>query len=360
MRVLAATGICVALAAAAGGAQAREVSIYRGKCGEMTLPTGPTGLESAVRIRTSCGVFAAGADGVRFVGPYRPPWRHDGLLARRGRLVLYDRDRIIWRSRGRNYRGWSWTAGSGGSFAFIAYGGRLYIANVGRAERVAGRINEFPLGWTRRGLLVTSQQWLLRVRTRSGRLVRVLEEGRGARAFDSASRTLLYVTPDRELVRTDGLRAWKVASLPPFRLRAGFELRPLEDGRVALVGNRLVVLDANGSTVAADRRHYNLPVISSRGAIAMVSTGPLDRRSRARESVRLLRPGDRSSTVLYVNEVGALGCGHWPSLAWRGTDLLYSTNEGAVVVIDSRSGSHIDLGPVVRRLPGRFLQASWA
>jgi hypothetical protein len=281
MRAIAATAIAVGLATVDGGAEAREASIYRGACGEVVLPSGPTGLDAAIRIDT-------------------------------------------------------------------------------RHERAVGVRFELPLGWTRTGLLVTVERNVVRARTRSGRLVRIIEERAGNRIFDPDSRTLLYVSRRQELVRTDGFRTQTLASLERLRLDRWVDVRPIEGGRVALVGDRLVVLGSDGSIVASDRRHYNLPVISSRGAIAMISTGPLDGRSRAKESVRLLRPGDRSSTLLFANEVGALGCGHWPTLEWRGDDLLYSTSEGDVVVIDRDGGAQLDLSGVVGRLPGEFLEARWA
>lgn len=52
MRAFLATGIAVSLAALTGGAQAREVSVYRGKCGELVLPQGPSGLPAAIRVET--------------------------------------------------------------------------------------------------------------------------------------------------------------------------------------------------------------------------------------------------------------------------------------------------------------------
>jgi len=57
MRLIAATGIVIALAALTGGAEAREVSIYRGKCGVHMLPAGPAGLPASIQIRTNCGTF---------------------------------------------------------------------------------------------------------------------------------------------------------------------------------------------------------------------------------------------------------------------------------------------------------------
>lgn len=357
MRALLATGIVVTLAALAGGAEAREVSIYRGPCGEAVLPGGPTGLESALRIRTACGVFVADGRGVRFVGTHRPAWKHDGLLARHGRLVFYDRDRVRWRSRGRNYRAVSWVAATQGSLAFQWYGSRLHVADLDGPERAVGRLGEYPLGWTRAGLLVTSQEHVLRARSRAGRLVGVLERRAGTRIFDPRTRTLIYVSRSGALVRTDGRRSQRLIARG---LRRWIGIWPLESGRVALTDRRLTVLDSDGSPLASDRLRGNLAGLTARGAIAMVSTGRFDSRSRSTEWVRLLRPGARSSTLLLTTKVGALGCGHWPTLSWRGDELLYSTTEGHVVVMKPTAGEQVDLTSVVKRLPGKLLHAGWS
>jgi hypothetical protein len=357
MRTLAATAIAVALAVA-GGAEAREASIYRGACGEMVLPSGPTGLDSAIRIETTCGTFAIGRRGARLVGPREKVVGYVGLVGGRGGwLNFYEQGRVRWRSQRRHQ--WGSGVSDRRSLAFLSSRGSLYITDLTRRERAVGVRYEFPLGWTRAGLLVTVRRNVLRVRTRSGRLLRILEERAGNRIFDPESRTLLFVSRGRELVRTDGARTETLVSLERLRLDRWVDVRPIEGGRVALVGDRLVVLGSDGSVVASDRRHYNLPVISSRGVIAMISTGPLDGRSRAKESVRLLRPGDRSSRLLFANEVGALGCGHWPTLKWRGDDLLYSTSEGDVFVINPDGGAQLDLSAVVGHLPGEFLEADW-
>lgn len=357
MRAVVATGIALTLAALAGGAQAREASVYRGKCGEMLLPTGPTGLESKLQVRTACGTFAIDRRGVRSSGPYWAGWKHDGLIARRGRLTLYDKNRVLWRSRGKRHGVASWFVQDGRTFAFMTFGGPLYIGDLDGPERVAGRVGEYPLGWTRRGLLVTSQEHILRARTRSGRLVRILATGAGSRTFDERSRTLLYVSRSGALIRTDGRRSQRLLA---GGLRRWVDVRPLEEGRVAVQQRRLLVLGPDGSVVASDRSRFNLPVITSKGGIAMVVTGRVDGNGRSDESIRLLRPGQRASTLLHRNRVGALGCGHWPTLVWRGEELLYSTSAGQLVVLKPASGGRVDLTAVVKHLPGEFLEARWS
>jgi hypothetical protein len=324
MRAFLATAIAVSLAALTGGAQAREVSVYSGKCGEVVLPQGPSGLPAAIRVETSCGTFVVDGQRVWFLGVRKGRPLLDGLLWERGLLHFYQHGRLMWRSP--PWRG------------------------------------EDLVGWTRANLLLTWREDKLTARAPSGRAVMHFATARNAsHRFDPETRTFLLVSPRRELVRTDGRRSETLAALEPLGLGRFVEIVPLEFLRVALLGDRLVVLDSDGSVVASDRRRRSLPVVSFGGeAIVTISTGAVDGHGRAKEEVRLLRPGDRSSRALFAADVGAQGCGHWPSLEWRGEDLLYSTTEGDVGIIDTDSGDHLDLSTVVRRLPGDFVQAGWS
>ena len=139
----------------------------------------------------------------------------------------------------------SWFVRNGRTFAFLAYGRRLHIADFDRPERAVGRLGEYPLGWTRTGLLVTAQEHVLRARTHSGRIVRILESRAGNRVFDERTRTLLYVSRSGALVRTDGQRT----HAPPNGLRRWVDIRPLEEGRIGVVGRRLLVLAQDGSVL---------------------------------------------------------------------------------------------------------------
>jgi hypothetical protein len=356
MRAVVATGIAFSLAALAGGAQAREVSIYRGKCGEVVPPNVPTGFGTSVNVATTCGRFVMGPHGVRFAGPLPNRPSYVGLVGGRGGwLNFYERGRIRWQS----HRSHQWAAGTsdGRSLAFLSSRGRLYLTDLMRPEHAVGARFENPLGWTRAGLLITRKKYVLLVRTRSGRLVGKLASRDWSQRYDEGSRTLLYVTPDGALVRTDGQSMHRLAR----QVERGIEIVPLEDKAVALLDRqRLTVLGSDGSVSATDLRRGSLPAISARGdAIAIISTGPLDRALQAQESVRFLRSGEHSSTLLYMAKVGALGCGHWPTLAWRGDELLYSTSEGHVVVLKPGSGERVDLTAVARRLPGESLEARW-
>jgi hypothetical protein len=360
MRVMAATGIAIALAAIAGAAEAREASIYRGECGEAVLPSGPTGLSAAIRIETRCGSFVIDGEGIRFLGVRRAAASFDRLSWRRGRLRFHRDGRIRWRSARQYPRRarYSQFVADDRSLAFQQWAGPLYIARFGAKERAAGDVNEFPIGWTRAGLLVTAQGHRLQARTRSGRLVPIHGYRRGAFSFDEETRTLLFVSPRKKLMRTDGRRIQRIASLAPLRLGRWPHITPLPSGAIAIIGGRLVVLGPNGRVIASDRR-VGTPTESPDGALATVSTAYFDNYVRARESVRLLRRGERSSRLLFSHVFSPRPCAHMGSLAWRGTDLVYWTSEGHVVVIDTRSARHIDLTRAARRLPGEVVAVSW-
>ena len=360
MRALAATGIVAVLAAAAGGAEAREVSIYRGACGEVVLPTGETGLSAAIRVETSCGTFELGPDGVRFVAASRPRATPDGFRRRGGKLELLERGRVVWRSHRRHPRHAvsAWSARDGGSLAFQYYRSPLYlVARDGRERVVAGARGDFPYGWTRAGLLLKSGDDIV-VRDTGGRVVRTLTGIAGIGRFDERSKTLLLISK-RRLLRTDGRRVAHVADISRYGLGRWAQIVPLPSGRIALVGKRLVVLRPDGRLIAADRGDVGYPEDSPAGAVATITTQYLGG-ARIRESVRLLRPGARSSTRVFAKNITREGCGLGSMLAWRGERLLFWTTEGQVAGIDTESGRHVDLTSVVARLPGQFSSAAWA
>jgi hypothetical protein len=362
MRVLSATGIVVALAALAGGADAREASIYRGPCGEVVLPTGPTGLQAPVRIETSCGIFAVDEDGARFVS-IRPTKIEDGLRRRAGRLDLLERGRVVWRSRGRRHPRHAvgaWLVRDGLWIAFQYYRSPLYLVQDGGPERAVSEA-AILFGWSRAGFLLTAtgDASAVVVRDRRGRRIRTLTEGSGSARFDKWSKTLLMISRGR-LLRTDGRTLETVADVSRYGLGRWVEIVPLRSGRIALVGKRLVVLGSDGGVVATDPRGGSAPTESPAGAFATVSTRYFTNSVRIRDSVRLLRPGDHSSTLLFTKELRREGCGRFSGTSWRGEQLLYTTTEGHVVMIDTESGDHIDLAAAVARLPGKFLSAAWA
>lgn len=366
MRLLVASGIALAVGALAGDVKAREVSIYRGPCGEMRLPAGPRELPAPIKVDTHCGTFIIDQNGARFVGVRGPTPITHGLRWRGGRLELLERGRVAWRSARRHPRhaAAAWVAANGRSLAFQYYGGPLYLADFGGRERPIGAVDEYPLGWTRIGFLVTARGTILRARARAGQLVEQLMDGTRSFRFDERTRTLLFVSRRNELVRTDGRHTGTLARLSPLDVGRWPAIEPLRSGRIALVGRRLVVLDSRGGVVASDRARH--PAVgpsteSPRGAVASVITRYLENHTRAREAIRLLQPGARASTLLFGHEFHHLACGHGMTLSWRGDWLLYSTTEGQVVAIDAASREPIDLTTLTARLPGRgILLAGWA
>jgi hypothetical protein len=305
MRVLAATGMCIALAAVGGGAQARELSIYRGPCGEVVLPNGPTRLDPPVAIETSCGRFVVSGEGVRVAG------------------------------------------------------GRTRSASA-RAGQGVGLVRGQPLGWTRAGLRFTASRRGLTFWTRAGRAVMRVWPARKLFWFEARTGTVVFVSSREDLMRTDGRRVRRLRSVAGLELGRRFDAVRLPSGRIALLGARITVLAPNGAVVAsgAFRPGNDMWTESPSGVVAVVSTHPAWKDGRARESIRLLSPRGRS-TVLFADEFVPIGCGSTPSFLWSGESLLYATAEGTVVVVDTRSRETVDLTSVVARLPGEFVAAAW-
>ena len=73
---------------------------------------------------------------------------------------------------------------------------------------------------------------------------------------------------------------------------------------------------------------------------------------RGDETVYLLRPGASTAVPVHSEHMWFNVCGHSAGLTWNGKWLLYSASEGSTALIDSRSGRTLELGSLVRRLPG--------
>jgi hypothetical protein len=89
--------------------------------------------------------------------------------------------------------------------------------------------------------------------------------------------------------------------------------------------------------------------------------------SVGRESVVLLRAGDRAPSEVYTGSLRFAVCERWADLAWHGPWLLYATTEGRTLAFDTRAATRrIDLTDLVARFAatngeGRIgAQVSWA
>jgi hypothetical protein len=342
------------------------------------LPAGPAGLPAPVMIGVPCGTYALAPDGtVAARLPAPPPKRGEEWLDLRGKhVVLLQNGRVVWRSR----RAFGRTFVEGGAvgardLAFSFAHGRLWVASRHGVEHAVAR-NEDPLGWTARNELLTAR-WsqgdeaaTLRVRAENGRRPHVFGRHVTSLAFDDSTSMLLYVEPGPPgvLVRTDGRTASRLAALDDLGVpwRTGIVLLP--NGLLSFQApDRIVVLRGDGSVYAfsllpaAARSDGSIewagsPVLGD-GVLAFA----VDDLARARESVYVLREGDRAATDVVDAANVFEQCGSYAQLAWHGDWLLYSTlqetgdqtGEPALTALDTTlAHPPIDLTAVVRGLPG--------
>jgi hypothetical protein len=231
----------------------------------------------------------------------------------------------------------------------------VWLARVGGGERRIAR-HEDPLGWTRAGLLLLAKGRDVIVRDSRGRRVRTLHFRQSF--FGPDRRTLLALTEDGRLVRTDGRSTATVARVPDRRYT-------LSD----VLDHRLIVLVRPGALLVLDRggRRYASARFSQHedpgGTIAPLPDGSLAlplvrvRKHDALDSVVVVRRGGRSLERLLTRRL-PLSCGHWTNLTYRDGRLLYSS-QGRIVLIDpTQRRDRVDLTWFAGVLAGRGGDAS--
>jgi hypothetical protein len=347
----------------------------------------PAGLPASVVLRTQCGNYTVRPDGS--VARSAPaPLSEPTAFARmsKGHVVVVEHGRVKWRSH-RVFRTLASPDGAVVSrrhVAFSFYNGRLWIARLDGAEQPVGR-NESPLGWTHDEDLLAARWNRRRTsiyvhgerdRTRVATNVRAL-------AFDESSATLLFVSVDGVLFRTDGRTTTPLVSLRSLGLPRSVQLEPVGAGLIALPApDRLVVLRADGSVFASsffsrvERRQGRLAFdswpVAGPGGVAFTITDPDGSNSFGYENVFVLGEGSTQATRLWRAQVEYEGCGWYTTLAWHGDWLLYAAPAVTSVLAIDASGADaaVDLTRFVRSLPGvvvdqtgegsGFVDASWS
>lgn len=366
----------VVLAAGVTACPASAGADVRAGC-RRAVAHGPNGLPAPVTLTTSCGRFAVAGDGrVRVLGARRLPvppgsdWFMDLTWYRveRGHLLVGRGHRLLWRSRGRFAPAYGVGAItlSRDRLAFSFFAGKaptLYLAPFGGTEQ---RITsgETPLGWTRTGALLTvsSRGGVIRVRSGSGRLKQTLARGIYNSVFDGASGALLYLAHGT-LERFDGSRFRPLARLGRLGLGRRPSITPLRGVVTIRDSHRLAVLRPDGSLVSTTvLPRPTASADSVPGALAADGTGDVAFTatrgntaygSSGSEIVYLLPAGARAAEAVYRERVDFAVCERQAELAWHEGWLLYSSSEGYAAAVDAtRPGWSVDLGPLVRRLPG--------
>jgi len=336
------------------------------------VPDAPAGLPGPLVVTTSCAAFTILPTGhveAASPSPSVPAWvpvgaftTGDGVYwasdeGHVGHLVALRDGVVVWRSAGR-YRIYEVAAVLGRHSVAFADRRSLYVASLDGAERRVGA-REQPAGWTSAGELLTVRAGSVVLRSRDGELVGRVAAAVGSWTFDESTRTLLYVSRQDELVRTDGRSSRVLADLGAFGLRFGNAwIQTLAGGLVGVLdGHRVAAFRADGSLLGRASFGRGLAVAGTSGLVAgpggvafTVTHGTSG--GRGTEDVYALRGGGRSTRLLH-ERLAFAGCGRWADLAWRGDWLLYAATEGRVAIVDAAApGTSLDLTRFVRALPG--------
>lgn len=359
--------LVVAAAAVPGSASEAAAS----GCGS-ALPLAPTGLPAPVVLQTACGAYAVDRDGnVSVTSRRRAPWWSPTpyqLDFRRHHVVLIEHGRVRWRSRHAfdpDLAGLETTAVGGRDLAFSFTNGRLWVARLGRPEHPIAA-SEYALGWTKSGHLLTARSgsgkttlWVRREDGSRPRLI-VRRPLSSAWAWDGASRSLVYVARDRELVRSDGYSRTGLADLGALGLGTRFNLELLPRGLIVLRSQkRMVILRHDGSVFASTAYEsavvlsYGYPEVVGGEQVAFAVDVWNPDGLHARVDVFLLGAGETQATrLLSVDSEFSGGCGWYMRLTWHQSWLLYTDALTNVIALDTHGGGRVDLSATAQHLPG--------
>jgi hypothetical protein len=347
----------------------------------------PRGLPAAVVLTTRCAAYIVHPNGrVAARSPERErqtgiTWmavagKNAHVVQRGARMAVLRDGREVWRSTG-PVRATSVFAVLGTdavAFSYERYGQRthrqsLFVASLRGAEREIAS-DEWPLGWTKRGELLTSSYRDgfsgVYLRAVDGTFVRRLASRLREIRFDPVTRTVLALHRSGVLLRVNDRRRTRLADLRALGFRRERFIERLDAGLIGVVGaNRVAVLRPGGSLFASAvfPRRKRLLVAGNSGLVAnaegtavafAVTEGNNGYGVVGRESLYVLRSGDRRAERVFGRRLRFAICERWASLAWHEDWLLYATTEGRTVALDTRAPARqIDLTDVVMRVATR-------
>lgn len=125
---------------------------------------------------------------------------------------------------------------------------------------------------------------------------------------------------------------------------------------------QIAILRRDGVPVASARFTGHDPFLSVAGQSGLVANDSgtavafaVTRRNSAyarvgRESLYVLRAGERRPTLVYTGRLSSAVCERWAELDWHGSWLLYATTDGKTVAIDTGAPTRaLDLTRLVSR-----------
>jgi hypothetical protein len=344
------------------------------------LPHGPA-VPAAIVLWTSCGSFRLAADGQVSRLPRHWVAQHGIGTGRRygaqlnirrtrpGRVLLLLHGRVVWRSGGLYPRDGGDVAFGPRSFAFASYRRGVFLSDLHGAERLVARGRDlYPYSFTSDGDLIVTGTRAIRLVSPDGTMLRRFTyRPRNGYSFDEQTDTLYYVTPKGRLVAVQGTHVELERSLR----RIDGTVSVARPNLLVFSGTRSIAITRRDGTLIAEA-HWQSRDLNSDSGVAVSPDGkavafrlndahPGSRRRTA--TVYLLRAGATRAQAIYRHRFGPSGCAVGANLDWNGTSLLYSSSDGTLATIDTRTAAATDLTPLARRLPhkttGERAYTSW-
>jgi hypothetical protein len=255
------------------------------------------------------------------------------------------------------------------AFAFASYRRGVFLTDLRGGERLVARGRGLhPYSFTGHGdLLVSGARSISLVAPRGTVLRRFAYRPRNGFGFDDRTGTLYYVT-----------RAGRLAAARGVRVELARSLRDV-DGLLSVARPNLLVFSGARSITATRRdgtvvaeASWSSRRVGSDSGVAVAPAGdafvfrlsdahPGSRSSTA--TVYLLRAGASRAQAIYRHQLGPSGCAVGASLSWHGTSLLYSSSDGTLALVDTRTAAVTELTTLARTLPrhaaGERAYAGW-
>jgi hypothetical protein len=354
--------------------------------GTDTLPHPTVRLPAPVTLQTTAASYEIQRDGrVVRVAPRVLPFPKGAAwfpgtgvwyAINHGHLVVGRWGRTLWRSRRRYPSRFELGVVTIGmhtvAFSYRSGGSeQLYMARLGNhLERLIAR-GEFPLGWTPGGVFTYRYAGrALLFRTPTGAREATLGRAIANYDYDLQTEGLYFIAGARLMAVRGGPTQQPIAALAALGVGARPALNPTGTDLVELLGaNRLVLLRPAGSgfghmRLRLDRENISSSIAAAPGGGPVAFTVLSGQPTKGIETVYLLRAGAHTATALHRERLTSRNpCERGAAVEWHGRWLLYSTSEGAIVVLDSTGKRRaIDLSSIARRLTGAEggVSAYWA
>jgi hypothetical protein len=342
------------------------------------LPHGPA-VPAPIVLRTSCGGFRLDADGM--VSRLPGHWLADhgngtGRLFgahiairrnRSGLYVLLARGRVVWRSHGLYRNDGGSVAFGPHAFAFASYRRGVFLTDLKRREHlvVRGR-GLYPYTFTSAGdLIVTGGRTIAFVSPRGATLRRFHYRLRNGFSFDERTDTLYFVTPRGVLARARGTQVELARSLR----NVDGTISVASPNLLVFSGAHAITVTKRDGTFVSSARWSARRLSSDSGvspspdgsAVAFRLSDAYPGSKSGSATVYVLRAGETRAEAMYTHRLGPSGCAVGANLMWHSRSLLYSSTDGRLDVLDTRSGTVRDLSRLAlpRRSPAERVYAAW-